>query len=163
MGRVFEKIKGWLQGDQGEGGGLPLEVGEARQGKPSGPLVDGLRILDADADGLAARAVAYVHTGAGPEIVTELAQRGDDSLDRLLNRPATLGVWSYVSTAQAQAIKERIPGGTPTRARRPATTSTRSPTPSRSTSSSVSDGSSQRSRPTSRAPRTGFPPGSRPC
>ena len=95
---MFEKIKGWLQGDHDgavEGGGAPLGVEKARRGAPSGRLVDGLKILDADTPGLAARAVAYVHTGEGPELVTELSQRGDDSTDRLLNRPATLGVRYY--------------------------------------------------------------------
>lgn len=112
VGRVFDKIKGWLQGDQGgqvEGGGASL-VDEGQRGGPSGRLVDGLKILDADTEGLAARAVAYVHTGQGPELVTELSQRTDDALDRLLNRPATLGAWTYTTQAEDKAIKERVPG-----------------------------------------------------
>ncbi|MFJ4105902.1 DUF4132 domain-containing protein [Oerskovia enterophila] len=113
---MFEKIKGWLQGDHDgavEGGGTSLGVDraqDARHTKPSARLIDGLKILDADTPGLAARAVAYVHTGEGPELVTELSQRGDDSTDRLLNRPATLGVWTYTSQAQDKAIKEHVPG-----------------------------------------------------
>ncbi|MBE7701086.1 DUF4132 domain-containing protein [Oerskovia sp. Sa1BUA8] len=115
---MFEKIRGWLQGDHDgavEGGGTSPGADRAddgRRGGPSARLVDGLKILDADTEGLAARAVAYVHAGDGPELLTELSQRGDDALDRLLDRPATLGRWSYTTQAQDQAIKERVPGWT---------------------------------------------------
>jgi HEAT repeat protein len=112
---VFDKIKGWLQGDHDgavEGGGTALEARAEgrRRTAPSGRLVDGLKILDAGTEGLAARAIAYVHTGDGPELVTELSQRADDAADRLLNRPATLGAWTYTTQAEDKAIKERVPG-----------------------------------------------------
>ncbi|MHA7134207.1 DUF4132 domain-containing protein [Oerskovia turbata] len=109
---MLEKIKGWLQGDQVEAGGV-LAAAEARE--PSARLVDGLRILDADTEGLAARAVAYVHAGHEPELLTELARRGDDTLDTFLNRPATLGVWTHTSLAQDKTIKERVPGWNPSK------------------------------------------------
>ena len=115
VGRVLDKIKGWLQADRGgaRGGGTVLEDGRAegrRRAQPSGRLVDGLKILDAASEGLAARAVAYVHTGEGPELVAELSQRADDSADRLLNRPATLGAWTYTTRAEDKAIAQSVPG-----------------------------------------------------
>lgn len=78
----------------------------ARTGKPSKQLKRALLGLKAFDEGLYERAVEYVHSGAGPEILTEVAGSPDPELLHYLGSPGKFQRWPRGVASVDKKLKE---------------------------------------------------------